>query len=752
MATVSEALATAMKHHQSGQLQIAEQIYRQILQTEPHNVDALHLLGLIAHQAGNHQAAVDLIGQAIRLNANAADAHGNLGLAYFAWGKVSEAIGCYRRALNLKPGDLKNWMMLGIALKHLNQFDEAISCFQKAVQLKPDLAEAFGNMGNAYKEMGRLNDAIDCYRKVISINPKIAEAYSNLALVLQEQGNVEEAITNYRRAIEQKPTFAEAYGSLGNALKEQGRLEEAATALRRALELKPNLVEAHGNLGIVLMDQGYPEKAIASYQTALHLRPDDPITLSNLGNAFTNRSRLTEAVACFQKALELTPNDATVWNNLGTALKDQGTIDEAIASYRKALQLRPDNAMAHSNLLMTLQYQPDITLAALATEHREFDRRHAISLRESTPPRNEVRDKRQLPRLGFISADLARHPVGFFLLRTVENLFRENFEMIFYSDRVVQDDFTRRFQSVSKQWHDTFGASDQRLAEQIRADEIDILFDLSGHTGHNRIQVFARKPAPIAITWIGYEGTTGLSAMDYLIADTHVVVPGTEEHFCEEILRMPDGYLCYEPPDNAPPVSPPPLLTNGYATFGSFNNLAKISPNVIETWSEILRLAPRSRLIMQYQGLGDATVRQRYLNAFTSRRVDAGRIEFRQNTSYAEYLSSYSDVDLVLDAFPFSGSTTTCEALWMGVPVVTRPMETFASRHGLTHLTNIGLTETIAKSLDDYIDIAVSCSTDISQLQTIRSTLRERMAASPLCDGKRFAKNLSTLLMSVWNG
>ncbi len=293
------------------------------------------------------------------------------------------------------------------------------------------------------------------------------------------------------------------------------------------------------------------------------------------------------------------------------------------------------------------------------------------------------------------------------------------------------------------------GTSDQRLAEQIRADRIDILFDLAGHTAHNRLLVFARKPAPIQITWIGYEGTTGLTAMDYLLADRHVVPEGTEHYYRERVLRMPEGYLCYEPPDAAASVGPLPSLTKGYATFGSFNNPAKITAEVATVWAKILRRAPTARLILKYRGLGDPSVKRRYLDLFAAHGVEPHRLELLSWSSYADYLATYQQVDVALDPFPFSGSATTCEALWMGVPVITCPGETFASRHSLSHLSNVGLTEMIAHDLDEYVEAAVSVAGNLPRLATLRAGLRERTAASPLCDGKRFASNLLTMLQDV---
>ena len=751
MATTSETLALAMQHHQSGRLQEAEPLYRLILQSNPNHADALHLLGLIAHQVGNRPAAVEYICRAIQLNGNAADAHGNLGLAYYAWRKLPEAIASYRRALKLKPNDAKVWMTLGVALKDQREFDEAVACYRRAIEIHPGFTEAHGNLGNSLKELGRLDEAIESYLRVLELNPNIAQAHCNLGIALQEQGRFDEAIARYRRALDLKPNYAEAHGNLGLALKGQGLLDESVACFRRTVELQPNTAEAHGNLGIALMEQGYPDEAIVCYRRALELRPDDAVSLGNLGNALTNRGKLTEAVSCFRRSLELSSDDAVTHSNLGNALKDQGLLDEAIACFRRSLELNLDYAIAHSNLLMTLHYCDGMTHPALAEAHAEFDRQHTSKLMQTVDSTLKSNDLHRRPRLGFVSADLGRHPVGFFLVRVLENLFASQYEMICYSDRNVKDDLSQRMQSVSTHWRDVLGVGDQRLAEQIRADGIDILFDLAGHTGHNRLMVFARKPAPIQVSWIGYEGTTGLSAMDYLIADRHTVPNGSEVYYRESVLRMPDGYLCYEPPDTAPPIAPPPSQKNGYMTFGSFNNLAKVTPHVVKVWSEILHRCPNSRLLMKYSGLGDPNVRQRYLDAFAAHGVNPQRLELLPPCSYAEYLASYADVDVILDPFPFSGSTTTCEALWMGVPVVTCPLETFASRHSLSHLSSIGVRELVAENLKAYVELAVSLAGDLPRVTSLRGELRDRMRTSPLCDGKRFAANLDTLLQSIWS-
>ena len=515
--------------------------------------------------------------------------------------------------------------------------------------------------------------------------------------------------------------------------------------------MKPDYAEAHSNLGVAFQQQGKLDDAIACCRRALELKPDFAVANNNLGNALKDQGKLDEAVACYRQALELAPDYAEAHNNLGNVLKDQGKMDEAVACYRRALELKPEYAVAHSNLLFALEYCQGVTPDALAEAHAEYDRRHAAPLRPSTEW-TKVRST-AVParlRLGFVSPDLGRHPVGYSLARVLENLDREQQETIVYSDRVAKDDLTQRLQAAATQWRDVFGIRDQQLAEQIRADCIDVLFDLAGHTAHNRLLVFARKPAPIQVTWAGYVGTTGLKAMDYLLADRYEVPPGAERHYQERVLRMPDGYVCYDPPLYAPPVTPLPALEHGQVTLGCFNNPAKITPQAIEVWARILRRLPEARLVLKFKGWNDDGVARRFSEMFVAHGVDPARLEFLGYSPHIELLAEYNRIDLALDPLPYCGGLTTCEALWMGVPVITCPMETFASRHSLSHLSNVGLTETIARDLDEYVDLAVSLAGDLPRLALLRAGLRQRMAESPLCDGKRFATNLLSLLREVW--
>jgi predicted O-linked N-acetylglucosamine transferase (SPINDLY family) len=567
-----------------------------------------------------------------------------------------------------------------------------------------------------HHQAGRLQAAEQIYRQILAVEPGQADAWHLLGVLAYQVGKHEIAVQYIGRAIGLNRSAAEFHNDMGKACRALRKIPEAVACYRQALELKPEFAEAQNNLGNALKEQG----------------------------------KLDEAVACYRRALQLQPDYAKANSNLGVALKDRGELDEAVACCRRALELRPDLTEAHDNLLLALQYRAGVTLRDLAEAHAEYDRRHAGPLRSVWPWHERAGDGGRRLRVGFVSADFGQHPVGYFLIRPLENLDRSQWETVCYSDRIIQDSLTTRFQAAATTWRNVSGLSDKALADAIFADRIDILFDLAGHTARNRLLVFARKPAPIQVTWIGYEGTTGLSAMDYLLADRHVVPEGSQRYYREKVLRMPQGYLCYDPPAAAPPVGPLPSLTEGSMTFGSFNNPAKITAEVVAVWAKILRRAPTARLLLKYWGLDEPTVKGRYLDLFAAHGVGPQRLELLPSSSHTEYLAAYHRVDVALDPFPFSGGVTTCEALWMGIPVITCPGETFASRHSLSHLSNAGLTETIAGDLEEYVEIAVSLAGDPPRLAALRAGLRQRMAASPLCDGKCFAANLAIVLRDVW--
>jgi predicted O-linked N-acetylglucosamine transferase (SPINDLY family) len=672
-----------------------------------------------------------------------------IALQHHRTGCLVEAQEIYQRILAVEPENACACNGLGVILRLRGQLETAADCFQRAVRAQPELAEAHNSLGNVWRQLGRFEQSIASYRRVLELSPGSAVAHNNLAVVFEAMGRREEAAACYRRALEIDPDYAEAWSNFGGTLTAQGRVPEAIDCFRRAIDLNPAIAAAHNNLGNLLQAQGRLDDAVLSYRRALALAHDFAAAHNNLGLTLRELARLDAAELSHRRALEIDPGFAEAHANLAGDLLDQGRLDEAISSCRRATELKPQTPQFLDSLLAALSYHPAAAPASLAAAHEEYQRCHAAPLANAWRPHANSRDGSRKLRLGFVSPDFARHPVGYFLLRALENLDRAQCDTVCYSDRVVGDELTATFQSLPGVWRESRALSDDELAAQIRNDQIDILFDLAGHTANNRLLVFARKPAPVAITWIGYEGTTGLKAIDYLLADRHLVPVESEPYYAEQVLRMPDSYVCFTP-FKSPPVSPLPALSARRVAFGCFNTPAKINGRVIAVWSHILQRVPDARLILKYRGLDIPSVRSRLAGQFATEGVSVDRVELVGASPYEEYLRAYDCIDIALDPFPFGGGATTCETLWMGVPVVTWPGQPFASRHGLSYLSSLGLTETIARDGEEYVQIAVDLAQDLPRLAKLRAELRERMAASPLCDGKRFAANLMALLRNVW--
>lgn len=749
MATISQAFALSFQHYRAGRWDLAEQICQRIVAAEAEHADAWHLLGVIAHGRGQHAEAVERIGQAIARSPSTAAYHNNLGLALNALGRLDEAIAAYRRALELQPDLIGAHINLGLALVQRGALSEAEACYKEALRLAPQAAEAWSNLGDLLRMQGKSEEAATCCRRAVRYNPRLAEAHYNLGSALRALGQREDALLSYQRAQQLQPDRPQILNHLGTVWKELAQPVEAAACFRRVLAIQPDHVEAWISLGNVLRMQSNHAEALHCYERALELRPDQPGIYNNLANTLNDLGRFDEAIAAFRTALRLKPDYAEAYSNLANVLHRLPELDQAIACYRRAMELNLRLNTVTSNYLCVLRYHSATTPADYAEALADYERRHAAPLRALWRRLCNAPDPDRPLRLGLVSSRFAQGPVGAFLIRALEHLDRRQLSLTFYANGSPTDELTARFQALATSWHDVTAWDDERLADQIRTDQVDLLFDLVGHAPRNRLLAFARKPAPVQITWIDSVGSTGLSAMDYVLGDPYEIPPELEPSYNERVLRLPETYVCYAPPDDAPPVNPLPAMHNGYVTFASFNNPAKLSTPVVERWAQILQRVPGSRLLLKYNKFDQAFNRCRYGELFARFGVSEDRVEFQGGAPHAEFLQSYHQVDLALDPI-YNGGLTTCEALWMGVPVVTCPGDMFPRRHGLSHLTNAGLTETIASDFDTYVEIAVRLAQDLLRLAEIRVRLRDQVAASPLCDAPRFAQHLTAALRDAW--
>ena len=642
------------------------------------------------------------------------------------------------------------WKALGLAL--LVQGKESLPALQKAAEFLPDDAEAQINLGAALQDRGQFDQAVARYRRALEIKPDYAEAHTNLGNALQDLGHPESAVASYRRALAIKPGYAETHSNLGNVLKVLGLLDQAVASYRRALEIKPDYAEAYSNLGVVLQDIGESDEAVANFNRALEIKPDCIEAHLNLGKALKDLGHLDKAAASFHRALEIKPDYAEVHVYLGNVLQDLGHLDKAAASYHRALEIKPDYAKAHSNVLLLHNYLSDQPAAVTLDEARRFGDLATRQARPHTGWRNAPEAGKCL-RVGWVSGDLRAHPVGYFVEGVMAELassFSGRLELVAYSAHFHADALTARIKACCHGWHSAAGLSDEALARQIRDDGIDILIDLAGHTTHNRLPMFAWKPAPVQITWLGYFATTGVAAIDYLIADPWTLPQSEEVNFTETIWRLPETRLCFTPPKDVIAVAPAPSLRNGHVTFGCFNNLTKINETVVALWARVLRAAPDSRLFLKTKQLQEAPVRQRILELFAAEGITSERLLLEGYAPRADYLTAYDRVDIALDPFPFPGGTTSAESLWMGVPVLTLAGQSFLSRQGVGILMNAGLPDWIAVDADDYVAKALAHASDLSRLATLRSGLRQQVLASPLFDAPRFAGNFEAALRGMW--
>lgn len=848
----AQAIENALGHHRAGRLADAERIYQAILQSEPDNPDALHLLGVAAHQRGAHQLAAELIERADRLAPSRPEVLANLGSAYRALGRAGEAERCYRAASERAPGFMQARTGLGMLLRELGRHgeavqcmrealgidpgsadananlgvllhevgqlaesetllrralelgarnadlyynlgnvlfagkraDEAAACYRSALALRPEFALAHNNLGILLRKERRLDEAEHCFRAALTAEPGRAEAHYNLGCVLHEQQRLGEAEACFREALATRAAYPEAYNELGKLLNELERLEEAESCLREALALRPDYADALNNLAIVLQRLYRLDEAERCLRRALELWPDFAQARSNLGVLLHVLRRLEEAERSLRRAVELSPDYAEAYNNLGVVLKDQGRTgeaeqtfrralalkpnyagalsnlaeaqkdsgcpEEAVASYRRAVALDPGNAWLHSNLLLTLSYCPGMTAAQLAEAHAEFEQRHAAPLRKEWAAHSNSPDPERRLRIGFVTPDLGLHPIGYLMAEVLERLDRRSFEVYVYSSRWLKDVQTLRIMQNVEHWRDVVRLGDGALAAQIRADAIDVLFDLSGHTSQNRLLVFARRPAPVQVTWMGYAGSTGLKAMDYLVTDENLVPPGHEAFYSETIVRMSGAAACYRLPAELPEVGPLPALRNDFVTFGSFNNPAKINAKVVAMWATILQRIPGSRLVLKYLGFGDQTCRARYQALFAAAGVEPARIAFLGYTPMADMFARYNEIDIALDPFPYTGGTTTLLALAMGVPVISLAGETMQSRQSLTMLRSMGLGSLVAEREEDYVALVTRLSGDLAKLAAVRSGLRERLRGSLYFDHGRFAAQFTAVTRDLW--
>jgi len=790
---LNNTLMSAYQQMQAGRFLQAESLCQEALAKEPDHPDALHLSGMIRQKLKNYELAIEMMKRSIRVSPGQPAFYCNLGDVYREMNQFEEAVSCYQQALKLDPGNAEALNNLGVNLKDLGRPDDAVAAYLYSIAVNPGYAVAHYNLGDVLKILDRTDEAMASYRKSFALDPNLAntmhmaglslfnngmldeamaffkelialkpghaKAHVGLGVTFYEQGRLDEAIAGYRKAIAIEPGCVWAYSNLGTALTDRGMLDEAIVCYRKALSLKPDITEVRDNrgntansdhvaayvgLGVIHVEKGMLDEAIDCYRQAVAIDPGCVWAHNNLGNVFNEQGRFDEAIACFRKALSLKPDFAEAHGNMGNALKNSCRFDEGVASFERALSIKPDHMLAFNNLLLTYQYLYSVTNEEIFARSVEFGRRCESPAERKRHQSVHERERGESVRVGLVSGDLRNHPVGYFLEAALRHMDRDAFSFVAYANQHQFDGLSERIRPFFSEWVRVIGMSDEELASRIRSDGIDILVDLSGHTAFNRLPLFALRPAPVQVSWIGYANTTGMTSIDYILADPVTVPVEEERYYTEKVWRLPDTYLCFTPPDVDIAVDALPGMGNGHITFGSFSNAAKLNDTVLSCWAKILLAVPESQLFLKFRSFEHQTERDDLIGRLQALGIDAARLLFEGQSLRSDYLAAYRRIDFALDPFPFPGATTTCEAAWMGVPSLTlRTARGIVGHNGELIMKSVGLGEWVAGSIDEYVEKARTFAGDTATLAGIRAGLRQRLLNSPLCDGERFAKHLA---------
>ncbi|MDQ2820043.1 MAG: tetratricopeptide repeat protein [Pseudomonadota bacterium] len=722
--------------------------------------------------------AIAALQKAIGLLPRDAELPSNLGALLSDAGRLEEAIDSYRRALAIQPDFADAHGNLGVALMRLKRYDEAIASLQRSLQLKPGFAEAHNNLADALMARARADDALLHYERALALRPSFVQAQRGRGNALREMGRNLDAAEAYRLALALTPDAADLHFMRGNMLADAGQFDDAVAAFRQAVALQPDYLAALANLGVALLRVGQGVDAIAAYKQALVLDPGAIPVLNNLGNALIANSHPDEALAHYRRAIVLAPNDPQARYNLARALRQLGRFDEALDHFRQLVARDPNDFAARSDMLFVQNYMDYRSDADLLDDARAFGIQAALAARpyaawlrgerggrggrgarNEEGARNEdggrneeggrnernERGARTRLRVGFVSGDLREHPVGYFA-QAVLIALAADIDVHVYANSHTEDAISSSIQSTCAGWRSIAGVTDADAAALIHADGIDILIDLAGHTANNRLPLFAWRPAPVQVSWLGYCATTGMAEIDHVLVDPWIAPPGAEAQYVENLWRLPETFLCFTPPALEVAIAP----RQDDITFGCFNNLGKLNPGVVKLWARVLHAVPASRLFLKAPQLDAASNRTDITAQFSAHGIDAARLLLEGATPRADYLAAFNRVDIALDPFPYPGGTTSVEGLWMGVPVLSLAGKRALGRQGESILNNLELADWIAVDADDFVVRAVRHAGDRAALAALRVGLRQRLLASPLCDAPRFAQHVAAALHAMW--
>ncbi|UUX51357.1 hypothetical protein NUH88_06585 [Nisaea acidiphila] len=771
------------QRHQAGHLAEAVRLYRTVLAVHPPIALVLSLAGDAATASGDPVTGALQLRRALALEPRKSSFHQMLAFAEASSGNLSVAEENYAAAVECDPGNLSamnDWAnLIRVRLP-----EKARSLVRKCVLAEPGNPAQLRHLAELTVPRDRAAGR-DMLARVTCLNPlddtawkrfalvKIAEgenanaagdllrslllgpadggSYTRLANASSGVREIDERLRNFKRATVLDRSSPDAWLSFGNGLHSADRKASADLCFQRSLLLDPSNQTALGNLLVLRAEMGMSrDRILDGYRKLRRIDPARSETHVNFTKYLSEQGAYTLAVQAARVAMIVGGVNHDMFIGLANGHRQSRQHAAAERCLRWAAVAYPEAGNVQSGLVMGHNYETGVTAESLYRRHRSWAE-HMAPEEEPLSYEVDLSEGREI-HLGFLSPDMKRHPVGFFLLPVLKHLDRERFRVTIYSDLAEGDYFTEELRRNTDVWLDSGRIPDTELRQRIMEDRVDILFDLAGHSAGNRMRLFARRAAPLQMTWMGYVGTTGLSTMDYLVTDRYQTVPGTEKFYTEKWLVLPDDYICFYPSPTAPAVAPAPVLNNGYVTFGCFNNPAKLTDDTLGLWSAVMEAVPASRLLLSYRGFDDPGVQAGIRAVMGKEGIAPERLSFETNRFHEEFLGGYGEVDIALDTLPYSGGLTTCEALWMGVPVVTlATQDHFAGRHSLSHLSNAGFPNWAVESRADFVGLARALAADAGRLARIRQSLRAAVASSALCDQARYTRNVESKLAEVWS-
>ncbi|KAL3695350.1 hypothetical protein R1sor_009426 [Riccia sorocarpa] len=743
--------------------------FAEALRLDPENACALTHCGILYKEEGHLLEAAEAYHKALQADATYKAASENLaivltdlGTSLKLSGNVQEGLQKYYDALKADSRYAPAYYNLGVVYSEMMQYDTALKCYENAAQHRPMYAEAYCNMGVIYKNRGDLDSAIACYERCLAVSPNFEIAKNNMAIALTDlgtkvklEGDIHQGVAYYKKALLYNWHYADAMYNLGVAYGEMLKFDMAVVMYELALHFNPHCAEACNNLGVIYKDRDNLDRAVDCYQMALSIKPNFSQSLNNLGVVYTVQGKMDAAAGMIERAILANPTYSEAYNNLGVLHRDAGNIPLAIEAYERCLQIDPDSRNAGQNRLLAMNYIHEGEDDKLYIAHRDWGKRFNRLYPEYSAWNNPKERHRPLT-IGYVSPDFFTHSVSYFIEAPLIHHDYTKYRVVAYSAVVKADAKTHRFRdSVLKKggiWRDIYGIDEKRVAQIVREDKVDILVELTGHTANNRLGVMACRPAPIQATWIGYPNSTGLPTIDYRFTDALADPPNTKQKHVEELVRLPGSFLCYTPSAETGAVVETPAISNGFITFGSFNNLAKITPRVMKVWARILCAIPTARLVVKCKPFCCDSVRDGFLAKLEELGVESLRVDLLPLILLNhDHMQAYSLMDISLDTFPYAGTTTTCESLYMGVPCVTMAGRVHAHNVGVTLLHQVGLERLVAKTEDEYVSKSIELASDVNALNTLRLGLRERMVKSHLCDGRNFVAGLESTYRTLWH-